>query len=275
MFAVKHVSLSLLSLVFMATLPSLATAQTQCLAIADTATGTLLKHEGAGCEQRITRASTFKIAISLMGFDSGVLKYEHSPALPFKEGYSAWRPSWKQTTDPAYWMKESVVWYSQEITPRIGAQKFAAYLKAFNYGNADASGDKGKNNGLTRAWLSSSLQISPMEQMAFLTRIVKRDLAVSDHAYDMTGRITKLDSIIDGWEVHGKTGAGAPRNADGSLAESRSYGWFVGWATKGERKIVFVHQIQDEAKQEVSPGFRARDALLAVLPDVLAKIEQP
>ena len=68
-----------------------------CTALADAVTGKLLRREGV-CEQRVTPASTFKIALSLMGYDSGFLTDEHLPALPFHEGYVDYIPSWKATT---------------------------------------------------------------------------------------------------------------------------------------------------------------------------------
>lgn len=72
-----------------------------------------------------------------------------------------------------------------------------------------------------------------------------------------------------GWHLHGKTGTGAPAKADGSRDWDRAYGWFVGWATKAERKVVFARLIQDDGKQEISAGYRARDGLLHDLPALL------
>jgi beta-lactamase class D len=80
------------------------------------------------CDQRVTPASTFKIALSLMGYDSAFLKSEHAPALPFREGYPDWVASWKATTDPTTWIKNSVVWYSQRITESLGEQGFRRRL---------------------------------------------------------------------------------------------------------------------------------------------------
>ncbi len=50
----------------------------------------------------------------------------------------------------------------------------------------DVSGHPGANDGLTRAWLISSLQISADEQAAFLRRMLGRELGLSGHAYAMT-----------------------------------------------------------------------------------------
>ena len=52
---------------------STAQARTICTAIADAGTGKILMQQG-DCSGRVTPASTFKIAISLMGYDSGFLK---------------------------------------------------------------------------------------------------------------------------------------------------------------------------------------------------------
>ncbi len=90
----------------------------------------------------------------------------------------------------------------------MGQARFQRYVTAFHYGNENVSGTPGKHDGLTQAWLGSSLQISPLEQLAFLEKLVRRQLPVSPNAYDMTGRITAVATIENGWEVHGKTGTG-------------------------------------------------------------------
>jgi beta-lactamase class D len=143
-------------------------------------------------------------------------------------------------------------------------------VAAFHYGNEDVSGNPGKHDGLTQAWLSSSLQISPLEQLAFLEKLVRRQLPVKPKAYDMTGRITAIGTFRDGWDVHGKTGTGFPTAADGSSDENHAFGWFVGWASRGARTVVFVRLIQDDRAQTTPAGIRARDAFLTELPGMLA-----
>ena len=73
-----------------------------CTLATDAASGEVLVEEG-DCAGRMAPASTFKIAIALMGFDSGILTSPDAPELPFKEGYVDWRPEWKQPTTPARW----------------------------------------------------------------------------------------------------------------------------------------------------------------------------
>ncbi len=249
---------------FLVSAPAAAETQTLCTLVADAATGKVIHSEGPACDRRTTPASTFKIALSLMGYDSGFLKDAHNPALPFREGYVDWVPAWRQTTDPARWLEKSVVWYSQRITRALGAERFAAYTRAFDYGNADVSGDPGKENGLDRAWLTSSLKISPREQVTFLRRLVKRDLPVSARAFEMTEVIADY-GVRAGWHVYGKTGAARSRDADGNIRRGKPYGWFVGWAEKGGRAIVFARLIQEDRRRPGSPGSRARDALFGEL----------
>lgn len=251
--------------------PSEAAVASACTLLADVATGKLLKQEGS-CDKPITPASTFKIAISLMGYDSGLLKNEHVPALPFREGYADWVPEWRTSTDPASWMKNSVVWYSQQITRSLGKQRFKRYVAEFDYGNQDVSGDPGKQNGLTQAWLSSSLKITPLQQLDFLERMVRHQLPVSNRAYDMTARILVLAPLPNGWEIHGKTGSGAPRRSDGRLDFDHAYGWFVGWANRDGRNVAFVRQVQMGSKGNLRAGLQARDAFLSELPDLLDRL---
>ncbi|MYZ50380.1 class D beta-lactamase [Propylenella binzhouense] len=244
-------------LAFTAT-PSQAETKVICMLAVSAQTGKPLVEEG-DCGQRMSPASTFKIAISLMGFDSGVLQSPTAPELPFKDGYIDDRPEWRRAQNPTSWMRDSVIWYSQQTTSRLGMEKFAAYVTAFDYGNRDLAGDPGRKNGLTNAWLSSSLQVSPAEQVAFLRKLVRHELPVSDKAVESTSVI--LDQGMKGnWHVFGKTGAGGIRTAEGKL--SNPFGWFVGWAQKGSDTVVFARLIQDTERQPSPPGMRAREGLV-------------
>lgn len=238
-----------------------AAAPLSCTTMIDAASGKQLVQEGQ-CTQRVTSGSTFKVAISLMGYDSGILRDEHTPRLPFREGYIDWDKGWRVDTDPASWMRDSVVWYSQQVTTRLGAARFQRYVDSFDYGNRNVAGDPGKENGLTLSWISSSLEISPLEQVAFLRKLVKHTLPVKARAFDMTARIMKLRTTPNGWTIYGKPGTGSPSDP----GDPNPYGWFVGWATKGARTIVFARLQQDEKEEATRAGLRVRDAFLRELP---------
>ena len=236
-----------------------------CTELVDAASGARLAHEGQ-CEERVTPASTFNIVVSLMGYDSGFLIDEHTPALPFKPGYADWNRSWRASTDPTGWIENSVVWYAQQVTASLGAPRFGRYVQQFNYGNQDVSGDLGKNNGLALSWISSSLTISPVEQVAFLRKLVNRQLPVSAKAVDMTSRIMLTETLPNGWQVYGKTGTASPVLPNGKDDETHQYGWYVGWAKKGDRTLVFARLVLDDRQQAAHAGPRVKEAFLRDLP---------
>lgn len=257
----------MIKIVLLALLPALVIAnkvdaRTLCTIVVAADSGRTLVEEG-DCDIRATPASTFKIPLAVMGFDSGFLTDAHSPELPFKKGYPDWLGDvWRQPTDPARWIKHSVVWYSQRITQHLGAAELRRYTTAFGYGNADASGDPGKDNGLERSWISSSLKISPREQAGFMARLVNRKLPVAETAIDKAMQIVEGSDQAGGWRVSGKTGGAYPRNADGTFDRSRGWGWYVGWATRGGRTVVFARLAQDERREKGSPGIRTRESVL-------------
>jgi len=236
-----------------------------CTVASDAYTGKIIVQEG-DCTTRVTPASTFKIAISLMGFDAGILQDDSAPSLPYQAGYPDWGgDAWRQSIDPVKWMKYSVVWFSQQVTQQLGQARFHQYVKALQYGNEDVSGEPDKNNGTSGAWINSSLQVSPLEQVRFLEKLVNRRLPIKTQAYEMTSRITRIDAGSTDLEVHGKTGTGSP-GSNGKFDPAQAYGWFVGWATKGTRTVVFARLIQDDQPTTPNAGLRARDGLLSELP---------
>lgn len=248
-----------------------AQARTLCTVVADASDGRIVQQEGH-CADRYTPASTFKIPLGLMGFDAGVLQDEHAPSWPFQLGYADWGgDEWRKPADPSRWIKFSIVWYSQQIVTRLGQARFQKYTSAFGYGNQDVSNKPGGKNGAQGAWIMSSLRISPLEQIEFLRSLVNRQLPVSAHAFDMTERIFKVDGAADGWQFWGKTGTGSP-GENGTYDRDRAYGWFVGWARKDGRQLVFARLIQDEQAMSPAAGMRARDQLIANFPALVAGV---
>lgn len=240
-----------------------------CTLIVDTTTNATLVKAGDACDTRVSPASTFKVPLSLMGFDSGILKTAQTPAWPYREAYRTSNEQWKRTIDPTSWLRESVVWYSQVLTRAMGFARFRQYVDALGYGNRDLSGDRGSDNGLTNAWLSSSLQISPAEQVAMVRRLVARDLPFSAQAIDLTLAVMPTFPLAEGWTVSGKTGTGFQRRPDGTYDRDRQLGWFIGWARQGARTAVFARLLEDSGPEPVSAGLRARDTMLADLPALL------
>jgi beta-lactamase class D len=147
---------------------------------------------------------------------------------------------------------------------RLGAKNFAGYVSKFAYGNMDVSGDAGKDNGLTQSWINSSLEISPVEQTAFLRQLLAGKMPVSAKAHEMTRAILPTFQA-GGWTVRGKTGS----TRLGNSKDKRALGWFVGWAEKGGRPIVFARLVVDTKPIDMPKGPATRAALLRELPQLV------
>ncbi len=186
-------------------------------------------HEG-NSDQRYSPCSTFKIAISLMGYQEEILIDEKNPCI--------------SSIDPLLWLAKSQVWYSQVITQKLGMKKFQSYVKQFGYGNCDVSG------GLMKCWLANSLQISPDEQIQFLEKLLAYQLPVSRRAHDMTRKILFVETLDNGWRLYGKTG---------NTPLSQNTGWFVGWAEKGSRVLIFSYLLKDN--EDTYASLRAKKAV--------------
>jgi beta-lactamase class D len=198
--------------------------------------GRILKMEGAPFTRK-SPGSTFKIVLSLMGFDSGVLSSLNEPKFPFSEERKArvgkwYSPEifpheivWDQEHTPLSWMQCGVIWYSQEIASQLGFDRFSNYIEKFQYGNKDLSGP------LLEVWLLNSLQISAVEQIELIELLNRKQLPVSLFAQEMTIQLMKLETLWNGWQLYGRTGGN---------------GWFVGWIEKEDRRIEFVQVLEEE-----------------------------
>ena len=263
-------SLSTLALLLWFSASALAEATTVCTLVVDAKSGASLLEDG-DCDTRVTPASTFKVPLAVIGFDSGFLKDSNQPRLAFRTGDPDWGgAAWRQDNTPASWMRYSVVWYSQRITHTLGAEVLRRYTLALAYGNADFSGDAGFDNGLDRAWIASSLAVSPREQTSFLRALVNDTLSVSKDAMAKTRALVETRSVGP-WVIHGKTGAAYPRKADRRFDYARGWGWFVGWAEKDGRTVVFARLTKANERTKQSPGILTRDKFFAVWPKLMSR----
>lgn len=238
----------------------------ECTVVLDQQTGKTLVRNGT-CGQRFTPMSTFKVPLALMGYDAGILVDEHAPTWNYRPEFKGEKRVQKPV-DPTIWQEDSIVWFSQELTRKLGREKFAGYVARFNYGNRDVSGRKGED-GLTHAWLMSSLAISPDEHADFVRRLVNRQLPAGREAYDKALGIIPVFDAGDGWRVHGKTGSGWLRDEKGQIDRQRPIGWFVGWAEKGDRRIVFARMRIGAKKASEAPGLALRAVFLKELPGLI------
>lgn len=214
-------------------------------------------HNEQRCHERFPAASTFKIPLAIMAFDSGVFKDELNPVFKWN-GEVSKIETWNKDHNPISWMRDSVVWMSQAMTPKIGGAKIQEYLKNFEYGNQDMAA------GLKYSWLTpapfihepmqNSLKISGYEQVDFLKKLWRGELLASKTSQEQTKKIMTHDLSPRGNSLIGKTGSGFhDENFQLRLA------WFVGYFQTEKTEYVVVVNFSDKQKQP-SGTFGGREA---------------
>jgi beta-lactamase class D len=199
------------------------------------------------CHQRISPNSTFKIAISLMAFNQGLINQDTIFKWDGKKGVV---PEHDKDQTPNSWIKYSALWVSQQLTPQLGDSRIKHYLAGFDYGNQNFSGDPGKNNGITHAWISSSLKISAQEQLDFLKAMLSNELPISQEAAVNTKKNMYLGKLDSGADYYGKTGSGRHgRNERVTNSSKLRDGWFVGFVESGNQQYIFVSNLTDKTVQ--------------------------
>ncbi|TQV71301.1 class D beta-lactamase [Denitrobaculum tricleocarpae] len=172
--------------------------------------------------------STFKIPNLLIALETGVAAdLEHKKAWD-AEKYPPrdyWPKAWQgdQTLRSAF--KHSVVWYFKEIALEVGPERYRKDLANFRYGNSQVSGK------VDEFWLGEPLQISPIEQVKFLSTLLAGELEISERSIDAL-KEASISNARDGFVLHGKTGAGP---ADLTNFQGEFEGWFTGWVERPDR----------------------------------------
>lgn len=195
-----------------------------CFALRELKSKETLRHEPKRCAKRRPPCSTFKIFNALAALDCGAVT---GPNDLFRwDGKARPIKSWNQDHTLATAIRDSVLWYFQEVARRIGPERMKDYIRRAGYGNEDISG------GIDRFWLDSTLVISVDEQLEFLQRLYTDDLPFKTEAMDAVRRMLIFENGGD-WALSGKTGTGGSH-------ENHSLGWYVGHVRKGDRQFVFA-----------------------------------
>ena len=200
-------------------------------------------------EKQFFPASTFKIANSLIGLQSGVVKSVND-ILPYG-GQPQRVKAWESDMSLKDAIKVSNVPVYQELARRIGLKRMQAGVVSLNYGNKEI-GEK-----VDEFWLEGPLQISALEQTWFLAQLAKEQLPVPKSDQQAVKEIIKLESNAS-WTLYGKTGTSAKNNPP--------INWWVGWVEKANNIYAFAINInapsnpnklkalENSLGQRVAPG---------------------
>lgn len=184
-------------------------------------------HNDLRAGQRFSPASTFKIPNTLIALEEKVLAGKDDI---FKwDGQIHDVATWNhdQTLTSAF--KVSCVWCFQELARRVGAEKYQQYLRDLNYG------EWREPFVATTFWLDGSLQISALEQVNFLRRVYRRELPLSDPAYETLKHIMLVEQG-NTYTLWAKTGWAA--------RVTPPVGWYVGYVETPTDVWVFATNIE-------------------------------
>jgi beta-lactamase class D len=169
-------------------------------------------------------ASTFKVLNSLIALEEGAVKDEHE--MLKWDGTDHGSPGWNRDHSLESAFKASAVWFYQEMARRVGDERMAHWLRLARYGSADTSG------GIDSFWLDGGLRITAEEQVLFLERLHRGELAFSQRTKEIVLRVM----IVEQTPTHtlrAKTGW-ALRGDEGPT------GWWVGWVERDGRPSYFA-----------------------------------
>ncbi len=208
-----------------------------------------IRHNEEQCRMRFSPCSTFKIPNSLIGIETGVISDENF-TLKW-DGVKRDIESWNQDHNLKSAIKNSVVWYYQEVARRVGDARMKEYIGKIGYGNNDISG------GTDKFWLMNSLEISADEQVEFLKKLCTNDLPFSERSLNIVKNITILDSNAN-LVFRGKTGSG--NFPDGKTG----LGWFIGYISLGNNIYIFSTNILGEDAN----GKKAKEITIEILKSI-------
>ncbi len=183
-------------------------------------------------------ASTFKIASSLIGLETGAIKNEFQI---FKwDGKPRRIKSWEQDLTLRGAIQYSAVPVFQQIARSVGETKMQKYLKAFDYGNANIQG------GIDKFWLEGGLKISAVNQISFIEKLSKNNLPVSKQN-QLIVKSVLVTEATPSYLVHSKTGFSGT-----GTKENPGIGWWVGWIESETETYYFAFNM-DISKEELLP----------------------
>lgn len=203
----------------------------------------------------ILPASTFKIPNSIIALETGVVADPDKDVFKW-DGVKRAFPDWNRNHTLRSAIAASAVPVYQEIARRIGAVRMEEYVDVLGYGNRDIGG------GIDRFWLTGDLRISPLQQIAFLDRLRRGVLPVSERSQRLTRSIlpqTKVGSAL----IRAKTGLVGVDDTAAPGGWKATVGWIVGWAGAGANQTVFALNLDIRDSKHIAGRMKLAQQCLA------------
>lgn len=173
-------------------------------------------------------ASTFKIANTLVGLETGTIPVDHT----FKwDGKERDVVNWNQDLSLRDAFQFSCVPCYQDLARQIGVKKMRTALDSMGYPGMNVRADN-----VDQFWLTKDSKISPLEQVDFLKRLNTRSFSLKPETLEAFKKIAIVEDGENG-KLYAKTGLSM---MDGKRIDG---GWYVGWIQKEKNRIYFATHI--------------------------------
>lgn len=208
----------------------------------DAMNNTLFTNDFEASKQGHLPASTFKIANSVIGLESGVVDSDTSI---FRwDGSPRRLAAWEKDLSLREAFQVSCVPCYQQLARKIGYSRMHEWLDKLHYGRMVFDSTQ-----TDVFWLEGGSRISPREQIDFLQRLFDGKLPVSDKTRQVMKHLLLIETHGN-WRLSGKTGW-AIRNGNNT-------GWFVGYLENKTGVYYFAVLVQPESafNMELFPVIR-------------------
>jgi beta-lactamase class D len=183
-------------------------------------------------------ASTYKIFNSLVALEAGAVRDE-SEVLKW-DGIKRMFPAWNQDQNMRDAIKNSTVWFYQEMARRIGQARMQHYVNVARYGNRNIGG------GIDHFWLDGKLRITAKEQIDLLVKLHRNQLPFSPRTINIVKDIL-INERTDDYTFRAKTGwAGL---GDQSAPQ---IGWWVGYVEREGSAYFFAMNIDIKRDEDAA-----------------------
>lgn len=176
-------------------------------------------------------SSTFKIPSALIALQEGIAaSADHIFRGPYPRFLVDGKPLLPAACDGALTLRaafrNSCIPVFQEIARAVGAARYQRYLRDWSYGNMRMGGAP-----LERFWLEGDLQISALQQVDFLTRLARGELAGTRDAVERLRDVMATERTSQ-YLILAKTGY--------VFTTEPRVGWYVGWVERAGGPVIFA-----------------------------------
>jgi beta-lactamase class D len=197
---------------------------TGCFVLFNQADNEYIRYNTSLCDTGYIPASTFKIPNSLIALEESIIK--DTLQIINWDGHEWPIKTWNQDQTLKTAMKYSCFWVYSKFAEKIGINTYYKYIKNFDYGNKNLTGQP------NRFWIAGLLRISANQQIEFLTKFYNYNLPVSRQSIDIVKNILVLEKT-EAYKLSGKTG--------GAMVNDKDYiMWLVGYVEKDNKTFYYA-----------------------------------